>query len=442
MWDFIFDVVGFGLKLLMILGLLLVIVATCTGIAKMNKNNHAVKWDHDNLHFTDLKQQRKACRKLMNKKLKEFDPEQRLKQKEIDLGLCSEEDKAQEAKNKRKKSKRLRKERQKEKRQSRETWLQELQQKREAGEFCPRNLFVIDFNGSTKGYEVNALRKKIDAILMIANDQDEVVVNLKSPGGLVNTYGLGASQLQRLRDHNIRITVTVDEVAASGGYLMACVANKIVAAPFSYIGSIGVIAGIPNFRRVLNKYDVDYEQITAGKYKRTLSVLGENTEEGRQKFKEELEAVHKRFQEQVQRFRPQLDMSKVATGEHWLAADALDLGLIDEIGTSEEYIQKRLDVTENSALKIKWQKPKNKKDGLLQLLPFFSRLFKSKAEASEAIENEYAALSQAPTAMGTASSVMTAAAMQSLQEHEGETLLQNAQEQLQSVEQSSFLHMR
>lgn len=438
MWDFIFDVVGFGLKLLMILGLVLVIVATCAGIAKMTKIHNEVKWDHENLKFTDLKQQRKACLKRMNKKLKAADPEQRLKQKEIALGVASEEDKAQEAENKRKKSKRYRKEHQKEKRQSRETWLQELQQKREAGEFCPRNLFVIDFNGSTKGTEVKALRQKIDAILSVANEQDEVIVNLKSPGGLVNTYGLGASQIQRLRDHGVTVTVTVDEVAASGGYLMACVANKIVAAPFAYIGSIGVIAGIPNFRRVLNKYNVDYEQITAGKYKRTLSVLGLNTEEGRQKFKEELDAVHKRFQEQVQRFRPQLDMAKVATGEHWLAADALELGLIDEIGTSEEYIQKRLDVTENSALKLKWQKPKNKKNGLLQLLPFFSRLFGSKADSAEVVEDE----SESTT--GThASTVMTAAAaMQAMQPYDAETLLQNAQEQLQSIEQSSFFNMR
>lgn len=435
MWDFIFDVVGFGLKLLMILGLLLVFVATCVGAAKMNKRNHEAKWDHDNLKFINLKKQRQACLKLMNKKLKAFDPDECLAQKDLALGIASDADKAAAAKIKHNKSRRGRKELQKEKRQSHETWLQELQQKREAGEFCPRNLFVIDFNGSTKGTEVRALRQKIDAILTVANEQDEVVVNLKSPGGLVNTYGLGASQLQRLRDHGVTVTVTVDEVAASGGYLMACVANKIVAAPFSYIGSIGVIAGLPNFRRVLNKYDVDYEQITAGKYKRTLSVLGENTEEGRKKFQEELEAVHKRFQEQVQRFRPQLDMNKVATGEHWLAADALELGLIDEIGTSEEYIQKRLALTEKSALKLKWQKPK-KKQNFLQFLPFFSQLFAAKTQ----VDDESPA--DASAAVNTATTAMTAAAMQTLQSHDAETLLQNAQEQLQSIEQSSFLHMR
>ena len=227
---------------------------------------------------------------------------------------------------------------------------------------------MIDFRGSAKGTEFKDLRLKIDAILDVATPEDEVIVNLMSPGGLVNSYGLCASQLQRIRDRGITLTVTVDEVAASGGYLMACVANKIVAAPFSYIGSIGVIAGIPNFRRLINKYDVDYEQITAGKFKRTLSVLGENTEEGRAKFREELEAVHTRFKEQVLRYRPHLDADKVTTGEHWLAVDAKELGLVDEIATSDEYIKERMGLTIDSALKIKWKK-QEKKNLISKFLP-------------------------------------------------------------------------
>ena len=231
---------------------------------------------------------------------------------------------------------------------------------------------MLDFRGSTKGHEFKDLRLKIDAILEVADEHDEVIVNLCSPGGLVNSYGLCASQLERLRSRNIFLTVTVDEVAASGGYLMACVANKIVAAPFAYVGSIGVIAGIPNFRRVLNKYDVDYEQITAGKFKRTLSVFGENTEEGRQKFKEELEAVHERFKEQVLRYRPQLDVAKVTTGEHWLALDAKELGLVDDIATSDEYIAQRVALTEGAALKIK-RKKSDKRNLLQKYLPFLGR---------------------------------------------------------------------
>lgn len=248
-----------------------------------------------------------------------------------------------------------------EKQQKRQALVESLDNEALGGAFCPKNLFVVDFKGTKDGREVKELRLKIDAILDVATPDDEVIVNLNSPGGLVNSYGLCASQLKRLRDRDIYVTVTVDEVAASGGYLMASVANKIVAAPFAYIGSIGVIAGIPNFKKVLDRYNVEYEQITAGKYKRTLSIFGENTEEGRKKFKEELEAIHERFKEQVKHFRPQLDMDKVATGEHWLAVDALELGLVDELATSDEYIQQRVSKTYNSALKIKWDNPKKKK---------------------------------------------------------------------------------
>lgn len=250
----------------------------------------------------------------------------------------------------------------------RQQQLDDLNILRDEGEFCPQNLYVIDFKGSTSGSEVRELRLKIDTVLDVATENDEVIINLNSPGGMVNSYGLCASQIKRLRDHGIFVTVTVDEVAASGGYMMACVANKIVAAPFAYIGSIGVIAGIPNFRRVLNKYNVDYEQITAGKYKRTLSMLGENTEEGRQKFKEELEAIHNRFKELVIQHRPQIDLEKVATGEHWLAVDAMELGLVDELLTSDEYIAQRMSKTFDSALKIKWRKPKDK-NPLSKILP-------------------------------------------------------------------------
>lgn len=240
---------------------------------------------------------------------------------------------------------------------------------REEGKFCPRNVFVINFHGSSSGAEVKKLTVMIDALLQCADERDEAVIRLSSPGGLVNSYGLLSSQLMRIRSRGIFLTVCVDTVAASGGYLMACVANKIVAAPFAYIGSIGVVAGIPNFHRLMQRHEVDYEQVTAGKYKRTLTMLGENTEEGRAKFKAELEAIHVRFKEQVQRFRPQLDIDKVATGEAWLGLDALELGLIDEIGVFEDYINKLQQRTENNVLQlIVKKKPKGLKGRLRRLL--------------------------------------------------------------------------
>ena len=199
-------------------------------------------------------------------------------------------------------------------------------------------LYVLDFKGSIDAHEVSALREEVTAVLAVVKPQDQVVVRLESPGGVVHGYGLAASQLQRLRDKQIPLTVTVDKVAASGGYMMACVADKIVSAPFAIVGSIGVVAQIPNFNRFLKGKDIDIELHTAGQYKRTLTLLGENTEEGRQKFREDLNETHHLFKDFVHRMRPTLDIEQVATGEHWFGQQALANGLVDEINTSDEVI--------------------------------------------------------------------------------------------------------
>ncbi|MBK0089864.1 protease SohB [Erwinia sp. S59] len=204
-------------------------------------------------------------------------------------------------------------------------------------------LYVLEFKGSMDAGEVSSLREEISAVLAVAVPGDEVLLRLESPGGVVHGYGLAASQLQRLRDAGLQLTAVVDKVAASGGYMMACVADRIVAAPFSIIGSIGVVAQIPNFNRLLKRNDIDVELHTAGQYKRTLTLFGENTDEGREKFQEDLNETHLLFKEFVQQMRPTLDLEKVATGEHWYGRQALDLGLIDEIGTSDALIIKQMD---------------------------------------------------------------------------------------------------
>ena len=199
-------------------------------------------------------------------------------------------------------------------------------------------VYVLDFKGSMDAHEVSSLREEVTAVLAVATAQDQVVVRLESPGGVVHGYGLAASQLQRLRDKQIPLTVAVDKVAASGGYMMACVADKIVAAPFSIIGSIGVVAQIPNFNRFLKNKEIDIELHTAGQYKRTLTLLGENTEEGRQKFREDLNETHHLFKDFVHRMRPTLDIEQVATGEHWYGTQAQEKGLVDEVGTSDDLL--------------------------------------------------------------------------------------------------------
>ena len=202
-----------------------------------------------------------------------------------------------------------------------------------------KRVYVVNFNGDIRASATENLRQEITAILSIVNkEKDEVVVNLESPGGMVHGYGLASSQLARLREHQIPLTICVDKVAASGGYMMACLADTIIAAPFAIIGSIGVVAQIPNFHRLLEKWDIDFEVLTAGEYKRTMTVMGENTEAGRQKFVAELEDTHTLFKEFVKEYRPSIDIQKVATGEHWYGKRAVDLGLVDKLMTSDEYL--------------------------------------------------------------------------------------------------------
>lgn len=220
-----------------------------------------------------------------------------------------------------------------------------------------QRLFVIDFNGSIDAKEVDSLRREVNAILSIATDKDDVLVRLESGGGVVNGYGLAAAQLQRLREHGMTVHVAVDKVAASGGYMMACVGHKIYAAPFAFIGSIGVVAQIPNVHRWLKNHDIDFEQITAGEFKRTLTVFGENTDEGRRKFKKDLEAIHHQFKQFVQDNRAELDIDKVATGEVWSGQEAKALGLVDEVTTSDAWLLKQLDQRDILKLEYSIKKP-------------------------------------------------------------------------------------
>ena len=198
--------------------------------------------------------------------------------------------------------------------------------------------FVLDFKGDLRASAVASLREEVSAVLQVAKPGDEVLLKLENPGGTVHEHGLAASQLLRLKQHGVPLTVAVDKVAASGGYLMACVADRIIAAPFAVIGSIGVLAQLPNFHRLLEEKGIDYEQVTAGRYKRTLTVFGKNTEEGREKLRQEVEDVHELFKAQIHEYRPQVDLERVATGEHWHGIRALELKLVDELRTSDDVL--------------------------------------------------------------------------------------------------------
>ena len=203
-------------------------------------------------------------------------------------------------------------------------------------------VYVLNFHGDIKASALENLRHEVSAVLEIARPSDEVLVRLESGGGMVHAYGLAASRLVRIREAGIPLTITVDKVAASGGYMMACIADRVLAAPFAMLGSIGVVAQLPNVHRLLKKHDIDFEMLTAGEYKRTLTIFGENSEKGREKFQEDLETIHRLFKDFVARYRPTLDIDAVATGEVWFGSEALSRGLSDELKTSDQYLCERV----------------------------------------------------------------------------------------------------
>ena len=224
-------------------------------------------------------------------------------------------------------------------------------------------LFLCEFVGDLRAEAVSSLREEISAILSVAKASDEVAVMLESAGGTIHGYGLAASQLRRVRDRGIRLTVVVDKVAASGGYMMACVADQVIAAPFAIIGSIGVVAQVPNFNRLLRKHDIDFELVTAGKYKRTLTMFGENTASGREKFQAEIDDAHALFKNFVGTHRPHLDIERIATGEYWFGTRALELGLVDRLATSDEYIS--IAAQDRNVYRVRLERPKSLLDRLL-----------------------------------------------------------------------------
>lgn len=225
-------------------------------------------------------------------------------------------------------------------------------------------VYVLTFIGSIMASEVEQLRDQISFLLQIAQPADEIVVRLTSPGGAVPQYGLASSQLERLKQAGLRCVVCVDTVAASGGYMMAAVADKIIAAPFAIIGSIGVVAGIPNFHRVLQKNEVDYHLFTAGKYKRTVTPFSEVTEEGKQKLQDDLTAIHEAFKKLIKDGRPDVDIEAIATGEYWLASEAKEKGLVDEIMTSDDYLCSKLDECE--IIEIKTEIGQNRLEKIIE----------------------------------------------------------------------------
>ena len=253
--------------------------------------------------------------------------------------------------------------------------LKQTEKSQEKEDHTVPNAYMIRFKGDLQATQVAQLKQEVNAILTVARSGEEVVIVLESPGGAVSAYGLAASQLQRLKDADLRLTACVDQVAASGGYMMACIADRILAAPFSIIGSIGVMTQVPNIHRLLQRFDVDVDVLTAGKHKAPLTLMGENTEEGKQKYLADLEAIHQRFKGLVKSHRGQLDIDSVADGDFWLAEDAKQLQLVDDIQTSDAYLIELCDRA--SVYRVQWLPHKTLEE----------RIRKATAAAMKTVEN-------------------------------------------------------
>ncbi len=257
--------------------------------------------------------------------------------------------------------KREREEKQARKRKRREA--AETESDSESEEDCTGRTFVLRFKGDMAAGRVASLREEITAVLSVARESDEVLLCLESPGGMVHAYGLASSQLSRIRNRNIPLTICVDKVAASGGYMMACLADKLVAAPFAIIGSVGVLVQLPNFHRVLQRKEIDYEIITAGEFKRTLTTFGEITQKARDKVQQDVDNIHDLFKNWVKDHRPKVDLDRIATGETWVGIQAQELELVDEIGTSDECIVAACDARKVYEIEYVIRKPAHERLG-------------------------------------------------------------------------------
>jgi len=204
-------------------------------------------------------------------------------------------------------------------------------------------VYVLDFNGDTQASGVDALTREISVLLSLPTVPSEVVLKVTSPGGTVTGYGLCSAQLQRLTQAGVKLTVCIDQLAASGGYLMACVADQILCAPYAAVGSIGVVAQLPNVAERLEREGIDFITTTAGKWKRTVTPFKKPTEEELAKQQKDILAIYDQFSSTVEINRPGLEIEQVATGEVWYGKDALIRGLVDSLMTSSEYIMQRMD---------------------------------------------------------------------------------------------------
>lgn len=198
---------------------------------------------------------------------------------------------------------------------------------------------VLRFEGDTMATGRQDFARMVDEVLHNKERIQRVIVVVNSPGGGVSVYGQMFAGMERMRNAGVDVTACVDTYAASGGYLMSVPAQRIIAAPFAMVGSIGVVSEFMNFNKLLRRLGVEPMTITAGELKRTVTPLSEVTEENKAAYKAQLEAIHRQFIAVVKKYR-EVDADRVCTGNHWTAAESVELklNLVDGLATSQEYL--------------------------------------------------------------------------------------------------------
>ncbi|KAL7534110.1 hypothetical protein ACHAWF_004724 [Thalassiosira exigua] len=171
-----------------------------------------------------------------------------------------------------------------------------------------KNLFVTRFPGDVTASQLNELREEVTGILRASQPRDEALLILQSGGGTVTGYGLAAAQLQRFKANGMKLTV------------------------------IGVISEIPNAYDRLKKEGIEFQTVTAGKYKRTVTPTKKVTKEDLAKSTEDIQEIFDLFKSFVASQRPQLDIEDVATGDTWFGEDALEKGLCDELAAADDVL--------------------------------------------------------------------------------------------------------
>ncbi len=230
----------------------------------------------------------------------------------------------------------------------------------------PPRLAVLRFQGLR---DLNAsgdqrLSEAIDEVLVNRDHFEEAVVIIDSPGGTTHGYGHAYALLERLSASGLKVTACIDRIGASGGYLMALPADRILAGPFAIVGSVGVVAGIPNVKRLLEEKGVSYRLFVAGDKKRVVHFADDDGPEVREYMDEKLAGIHTQFLQAVEKHRgDRVKLDEVRSGDHWSAEESVEkgLGLVDELQTSAEYllernrevalvmIERRVDITERFA---------------------------------------------------------------------------------------------